>query len=248
MVSSRYLRRRILFLLLICLFIAACTAHFKEPAPAKGVYHRVKKGETLWRIAQSYDVNIQDLAEINNISDTGLIEAGSIIFIPGANRIADINPPVKSSQTHAGNKLSPSERYNKDKSGRNSRIKFEKKRFIWPVKGLVISKFGIQPDGMRDNGINISAREGTAVVAAASGEVIHSAPLKYFGDTIIIKHKDGYATVYAYLKDRMVKVGDKVGKGQRIALLGKPENSNSPCLHFEIRQQNKARNPLFFLP
>ena len=101
---------------------------------------------------------------------------------------------------------------------------------------------------MRYNGIDISAREGASVAAAASGKVIHSAPLRYFGDTIIIKHKDGYATVYTYLKGRMAKVGDSVSKGQQIALLGKPQNGKRNCLHFEIRQRNKARNPLFLLP
>lgn len=233
--NSNDSRRRALLFLIIFMFIPACMTHFKESVPAKGVYHCVKKGETLWRIAHSYDVNIQDLAEINNITDTGLIEAGSIIFIPGADMIADINPTVKGTQIPVKSRLSSSK-------------KAPPKRFIWPVKGKVISRFGIQPNGMRYNGIDISAREGASVAAAASGKVIHSAPLKYFGDTIIIKHKDGYATVYAYLKGRMAKVGDSVAKGQQIALLGKPQNGKRHCLHFEIRQRNKARNPLFLLP
>ena len=251
--NSNDSRRRALLFLIIFMFIPACMTHFKESVPANGVYHCVKKGETLWRIAHSYDVNIQDLAEINNITDTGLIEAGSIIFIPGADMIADINPTVKGTQIPVKNRLSsskkaPPKRYVKDKARYKPGIKFERKRFIWPVKGKVISRFGIQPNGMRYNGIDISAREGTSVAAAASGKVIHSAQLKYFGDTIIIKHKDGYATVYAYLKGRMAKVGDSVSKGQKIALLGKPQNGKRHCLHFEIRQRNKARNPLFFLP
>jgi len=251
--NSNNSRRRALLFLIIFMFIPACMAHFKESVPANGVYHCVKKGETLWRIAWSYDVNIQDLAEINNITDTGLIETGSIIFIPGADMIADINSPVRHSRTPVENKLSsskkiPAKRAAKDQAGDKPGIRFERKRFIWPVKGKVISRFGIQPNGMRYNGIDINAREGASVAAAASGKVIHSAPLKYFGDTIIIKHKDGYATVYAYLKGRIAKVGDSVSKGQQIALLGKPQNGKKHCLHFEIRRRNKARNPLFLLP
>jgi len=85
-------------------------------------------------------------------------------------------------------------------------------------------------------------------VAAASGTVIFSNALKDYGETIIIKHQDSYATVYTNLRSRIVQVDDKVKKGSRIAFLGKTEKKTEPSLNFEIRHKNKARNPLFFLP
>ena len=251
------LRRKILLLSLIFLFIPACTAHLNKSVKAKGVYHLVKNGETLWRIARAYNIDVQYLAEVNNVTDSGLIKVDSVIFIPGADQAIDINLPVRQPETSVKHKQSSLKKVSvrrevKDKtehkSKQRAKLKFDRSRFIWPVKGKVISRFGIQRNGMKYNGINIAAREGTFVVAAASGTVIHSAPLRYYGDTIIIRHKGNFATVYAYLKGRKVKAGDYVKKGQQIALLRKPENGDKPYLHFEIRRRNKARNPLFYLP
>ena len=265
------MRKKTLLLLLIILFISACAVHFKESVRVKGVYHCVKSDETFWRIARTYNIDIQDLAEINNITDLTLIEVDSVIFIPGAERVIDIDIPVKISEPPLEHKVSPTKKKNeisstkkktpakrdvtskkvyrtKQVTKQRTKLSFDRKRFIWPVKGKVVSRFGIQPNDMKYNGINIAAREGKPVVAAASGTVIHSSPLRYYGNTIIIKHRDRYATVYAYLKSRRVKVGDSVKKGQQIALLGKPENNSKSYLYFEIRHKNKARNPLFFLP
>ena len=254
-----------MFILLILLFIPSCAVHYKESERVKGVYHCIKNGETLWGIAQVYNTDIQDLAEINNITDPRLIKVDSVIFIPGADQAVDVSRSVEKSEASVNRKLSSSNEVEKKvpsrqeikrktvyrvkgKNNQHVTLRFDSKGFIWPAKGEVISKFGIQPSGMKHNGINISASEGTPVVAAAGGTVSYSAPLRYFGDTIIINHKDRYATVYAYLKSRKVKTGDSVKKGEEIALLGKPENSSRPYVHFEIRSMNKARNPLFFLP
>ena len=136
----------------------------------------------------------------------------------------------------------------KQDTGEREGIQFDKKRFIWPVKGKVVSQFGIQPNRMSFNGIRIAAGEGTAVQAAAGGSVIFSALLKDYGETIIIKHDDYYATVYTHLGIRTVREETQIKKGDRIAFLGKADGREEPYLHFEIRYKNKARNPLFFLP
>ena len=127
-------------------------------------------------------------------------------------------------------------------------IQFDKDRFIWPVKGKVVSRFGIQPNKMNFNGIRIAATEEAAVQAAAGGTVIFSAPLKEYGETIIIKHEDNYATVYTHLGTRTVRGDARVKKGDRIAFLGKAGERVESYLYFEIRHKNKARNPLFFFP
>jgi lipoprotein NlpD len=71
------------------LFIPSCSGTQVQKEPAKGVYHRVKKGETAWSIARAYRIKIQDLAEINDISDPNLLEEGAVIFIPEANQVID---------------------------------------------------------------------------------------------------------------------------------------------------------------
>jgi lipoprotein NlpD len=136
----------------------------------------------------------------------------------------------------------------KENGEKADEIQFDKERFIWPVKGKVISRFGIQPNKMNFNGVRIAAIEEAAVQAAAGGTVIFSAPLKEYGETIIIRHEDNYATVYTHLGTRTVRGDARVNKGDRIAFLGKADAKEGPYLYFEIRHMNKARNPLFFLP
>ena len=280
--------RKIMVLLLICLSFSACVPWAAEWSKSssktrqtRGVYHRIKSGETLWSIARAYQASVQDLAEINDISDPNLIEVDDVIFIPDANQVIDniipsarrsevpvrmdkkqesspvAKPPegdVNTSQVSVKEEPPPStektEQTVKQKTGgeRKQPIQFDRKRFIWPVTGKVISRFGIQPNGMYYNGVTIAAMEGTPVLAAAGGTVIFSASLKDYGETMIIKHEDSYMTVYTNLGCRIREADDKVRKGDKIALLGKSEKKGEGYLCFEIRHKNKARNPLFFLP
>lgn len=299
---------------LIGLMVLSCSGLPLRDARPRGVYHRVKSGETLSAIARAYRVDLQELAEINNISHSDRIETDSVIFVPDANQILDdimiaARPREPSSALKAKEKpvknetavfsteipkngaavegkrqpQPPAEAAAKDRpvlsraaerdislrksagtleSGETAgpparpkesgekpeQIRFDKKRFIWPVKGTVVSPFGIQPNRMYFNGIRIAAGEGTPVQAAADGMVIFSAPLKDYGETIIIQHEDHYATVYAHLGIRTVGGEVRVKKGGRIAFIGKAAAKEEASIHFEIRHNNKARNPLFFLP
>ena len=125
-------------------------------------------------------------------------------------------------------------------------LRFDRKRFIWPIRGKVVSRFGIQPNGMYYNGITISARENHPVIAAADGTIIFSGSLKDYGETIIMKHDDGYATVYTHLGQRKAKLDDHLKKGVQIGMTA--EKRAEAQVVFEIRYKNKARNPMFFLP
>ena len=247
----------IVFLCALLFSIMACGAHYRESVQAQGVYHTVHKGETFYTIAKTYNTNIQDLAEINNITDTSSIKVGDVIFIPDAHEALNVPPTVplknpiqKIPQT--SKRVIPQTTkkvtVTKPKVAERKIIRFERKRFIWPVKGTVTSQFGIQKNGMRFNGIKIVAKNRTPVLASAGGRVIHSSHLKYYGETIIIKHRNNYSTVYAYLKTRKVNVGETVTQGQTIALLGKSKRNKKCRLHFEIRIKNKPKNPLFYLP
>jgi len=122
----------------------------------------------------------------------------------------------------------------------------QKGKFMWPAKGKVISTYGPQPNGMFYNGIRIEIKKETAVLAASTGHVIFSAFLKDYGETVIIKHSNDYATVYTHLTRRLVKVDQLVKRGESIAMIA-PSPGGASFLDFEIRYRNKAKDPLLFL-
>ncbi|MDQ5984624.1 MAG: hypothetical protein CSYNP_00319 [Syntrophus sp. SKADARSKE-3] len=124
----------------------------------------------------------------------------------------------------------------------------DKGRFSWPVKGKVANHFGVQPSGMYYNHIKIITRDNAPVSAAGPGTVIFSAPLKDFGETVIIKHDQRFATVYTHLGKRLVKVNQLVKKGDQIGAAEKTDTKTDGYINFEIRDHNKSRNPLLFLP
>lgn len=204
------------------------------PAPVtkpEGIYHTVGKSETLWRICKTYNVNIQEVAELNNIKNPSLIRIGDRIFIPGAKQQLQV-------------KVLPL-----DTGERTPEIKLNKGMFIWPLKGKIIKQFGIS-EGFKNDGIDIATRAGANVVAANSGRVIFASSLKGYGNTIIIQHNDKFATVYANNESLLVKRGALVKTGQLIARAGNSSRVTTtiPHLHFQIREQNQPRNPLFYLP
>jgi lipoprotein NlpD len=309
-------------ILLVLSFVLACSApsSYVQKEPAKGIYHRVKKGETFWSIARAYHIKIQDLAEVNNISNPGLLEEGSVLFVPDTNQAIDDvitavkkmdaqdkavagadstvrlkSPPENSTEENVVSaaednngpgkkalplvvtpekvkvaKLTPREdvlatesaparkpadekieHKSKSKSaeGEKDDIQFEKKRFIWPVEERTVkTRFGIQPNKTYHNWIKIVSAAGTPVKAADDGMVIFSAPLKNYGKTIIVRHKNSYATVYTHLKKISVKTDKKIKKGDVIALIGETDEAGDTYMNFEVRLHGKARNPLFFLP
>ena len=143
------------------------------------------------------------------------------------------------------------EEKNEDKqslSEERDEVKPEKGRFVWPVRGTVKTRFGIQPNKTYHNWIKIACPAGTQVKAAASGTVIFSASLPPFGETIIIRHPNDYATVYTHLRKRSVKVDKTIKRGETIALVGEIDEARDAYINFEIRFKGKARNPLFYLP
>ncbi len=334
-----------LLLALATLLILSCGGPAKSTR-ITGIYYQVKPGDTLSKIAKTYQISPRKLAEANKLPQPNQLTEGMVIFIPDAEQIiekapppaadaaktgdAKVKPPVTSAQAKtpvetkgagmakkAKEKVPPAESMPSAKQdpemveptvkkepekaapgaasatvrktpisqplwqspsakqegslplpeqtkprepsalpkeslmaapGAEEIAPSEKGRFTWPVKGKVVSRFGVQPNGMYYNHIRIVSRENASVTAAAPGTVIFSAPLKEFGETIIVKHDQRFATVYTHLGTRMVKIDHRVRKGEQIGLAGKSEIKNDGYIHFEIRDNNKSRNPLLFLP
>lgn len=221
---------------LCCLFLSlACAPRAALPrrSPA-GIYHVVKSGENLFRIGKAYDVPYQELARINGIDDPHRIRLGEKIFIPGATRqlpVEIITPSEASLEP-----VTPTPRPDGVWDG-----------FVWPVPGEVTSKFGPRGKNFHD-GIDIAVAEGTAIRSIERGEVIYSDELRGYGNIIIIRHAGGFASVYSHNRKNLVREGQKVAKGEVIGEVGSTGRVSGPHLHFEIRKDNVARDPLYYLP
>ena len=120
--------------------------------------------------------------------------------------------------------------------------------FIWPLKGKVVSSFGQKNESVLNKGIDIHPTS-TEICASRSGQVVFYAPnFRRFGMTIILDHKDGFFTVYSGLDEALVKLGDNVSRGTKIANMRHSSTAqNNSLLHFEIRKETVPLNPYFFL-
>lgn len=215
----------------------------------RGVYHTVRRGETLWRISRDYGMDVEQIAVLNGISDPDRLIAGVRIFIPGAWKELHASRPGRAAPPRSRPRWAAPEKGDKDRSlvqgpGRRGAVKFK-----WPLKGKVVKRFGSRR-GVKSDGIDIVAPRLTTIRAAAGGRVIFSdwGP-GGTGRTIIIRHKGGaYHSVYSHNEVNLVKPGERVAGGAPIARLGSTGAVQSARLHFEIRYRTKPRNPLSYLP
>ena len=118
-------------------------------------------------------------------------------------------------------------------------------RFLRPVTGPVVTGFGPQPDGLHNAGINIAAPRGAAVHSAEAGRVAYSGnELPGYGNLLLIRHRGGWVSAYAHNARLLVGRGDEVQRGQRIAVVGSSGRETTPQLHFELRRQGRAVDPV----
>jgi len=116
--------------------------------------------------------------------------------------------------------------------------------FAWPVRGRVLQAFA-EPN---NKGLDIAGKPGDPVLAAASGRVMYTGTgIRGYGKLIVIKHDNNFNSVYAHNREILVKEGQNVTRGQRIAELGDTD-SDTPKLHFEIRKSGKPVDPARYLP
>ena len=121
-------------------------------------------------------------------------------------------------------------------------------RCSWPVQGRIISSFGSSLNGGRNDGIDLAVPEGTPVAAAEDGVVSYAGnEFGGQGNLVLIRHSNGYSTVYAHAKELLVKRGDQIKRGQVIAHSGQTGNVNAPQLHFEVRRGPTPLDPIRFL-
>jgi murein DD-endopeptidase MepM/ murein hydrolase activator NlpD len=234
------MKSRILILTIIFL-TSACAHKNIPPLTLLGEWHTVNSGDTADSVAKKYNVHADILVELNDIPPTGTIQNRDKIFIPkkhGTPPGTGKKPPaVKSAVTVSSGTII------QGYCGTEGRP-----CFAWPIKGEFSKKFG--PDGDNHNdGIDITAPEGTPVTAAEKGVVIYSGnAIKGYGNLILIKHSNGIISVYAHSSKNIVKEGQQVKRGQKIAKAGKTGAASQPGLHFEIRVNEQPRDPMGYLP
>lgn len=123
----------------------------------------------------------------------------------------------------------------------------------WPVNGgWVSSNFGMRADpfnGRRayHEGVDIASRLGSTIKAMGDGVVAHAGPKSGYGQMVELTHGQGYTTRYAHTSAVLVKVGDRVTKGQPIAKVGSSGRSTGPHLHFEVHRRGRAVDPRAYL-
>jgi len=219
------------------------------------VIRYVRANDTLYSIGKKFGVDYRLIAKRNHIHYPYRIYVGQRLYInrtaPGhhdltAEKIRRISTPYRSVHKKIKHKRIHKKRVRK--SAHLAKARGYKGRLIWPVKGVVTSKFGPRGSRMHD-GIDIGAREGTPVHAAASGQVVYAdSRLSGYGKLIIIRHAGNLFTAYGHNSRMLVKKGAHVRAGDVISRVGHTGRATGPHLHFEVRRGSTPVNPLAYLP
>jgi lipoprotein NlpD len=236
-------------------------------------YYRVKPGDTLYRIALDNGQNYRDIAAWNNLANPNQIEVDQLLrVVPPGQNAAAVTPgvaaapvvggavqsaPLSSAQaptqapTQAPGAATPP-LYGSASMATTippqpaapAALSGGSVAFSWPARGPILNAF----DDSKNKGINIGGTAGEPVKAAADGRVVYAGNgLRGYGNLIIIKHNATYLTAYAHNRALMVKEGDPVTKGEKIAEMGNSD-SDRVMLHFEVRLQGKPVDPMKYLP
>lgn len=182
---------------------------------------KVNKNDSIFKIANLYGIKWEKIADVNNLQ-TSVIYDGMNLFIPGS------------------------------KMTEYERKKFIDTNFIWPVKGKITSYYGSRIDPITGiysfhSGIDIKNKTGAKIKSVKDGKVIFVGWQKIYGNFVMIKHNDGYITLYAHLSSISVKINQTVGQGEYIGIIGNTGRTTGLHLHFEIRKNGKLINPLNYL-
>jgi lipoprotein NlpD len=224
--------RRVLLLFAALVGIGCSSGSSWDTQPDE---HFVRRGETLYSIAWRYGKDAGELARWNRLGDGSLIHPGQIIRLtPPRGYTAPSSPGPSSTPARPAAKPLPPVPTQAPPP------------WQWPTAGKISVRYGGKPG--TGTGVLIDGKAGQAINAAASGTVVYAGSgLIGYGQLIILKHNDTYLSAYGYNASLLVKEGQSIKKGQRIATMGEgPERK--PRLHFEIRRNGKPVNPQQYLP
>lgn len=218
----------------------------------------VKPGDTLYKIARANNVDIESVKRWNNLSDPNQISVGQVLKMSGGSStgaqpapIASVKPqprPLDQPETPAATTTTP------PPDATPAPVPVDVKpapraadasviNWAWPASGAIVQTFNAS-----SKGIDISGALGDPITAAADGLVKYSGNgVRGLGNLIIVEHQNGFITAYAHNRALLVKTGQNVKRGAKIAELGQSDTT-SPRLHFEIRRQGTPVDPMQYLP
>ena len=214
----------------------------------------VRKGDTLIGIALDAGADYRDIAAMNQLANPNIIQLDRTLCVRRAAKnskkpsVATTSPNAKTTDktTQNDKPVTVSKKPVEDMpstSAATAAAMADGVRFAWPAKGKVIAGF----NESSNKGINIAGKRGEPVDAAADGKVVYAGSgLRGYGNLVIIKHEGNYLTAYAHNSKILVKEGESVKRGQRIADMG-DSDADTAMLHFEVRRQGKPVDPMKFL-
>ncbi len=212
-------------------------------APSTG-YHVVQRGDTLYSIAWRYGRDWRDLAARNRIREPYVIKPGDRIRIHGVAARTGSAPTATASRPAPRSEPTPSR---PAPASGPPPVPAADLDWTWPVEGEIVRGFAV--GGSRPNqGLDIRARQGAALQATAAGEVVYAGSgLRGFGQLVIVKHDEHWLSAYAHNSPTLVREGQRVGRGEQLALL-QGSGEHSRLVHFEIRRQGSPVDPVTILP
>lgn len=213
----------------------------------------VKRGDTLIGIALDAGADYREIAAMNQLSNPNIIQLDRTLCVRRTAQKATKKPaagaPPQTGKADAVPKDTSKPVTPKavdevpSTAAATSAAVADGVKFAWPAKGKVVAGF----NESSNKGINIAGKMGEPVDAAADGKVVYAGSgLRGYGNLVIVKHENNYLTAYAHNSKILVKEGEPVKRGQRIADMG-DSDADSVMLHFEVRRQGKPVDPLKFL-
>ncbi|GAB7524907.1 M23 family metallopeptidase [Paraburkholderia sp. 2C] len=246
---------------------AAAAKAVTPPAAVKPAMYKVRRGDTLKRIAQKHNVTVKQLAAWNRMKPSARVKPGQTLIVssPEAARNATAaaaaastpaSAPAAGATTDAAAASTPQSQQPSAASAEpmtpeevhqvNTALSRHANgvTLAWPAQGNVVEQF--QPGETR--GIEIGGKPGDPVRAAADGKVVYAGTgLNEYGSLIIVQHNKDFLTAYSHNRKLLVKMGDIVRKGQQIAEMGS-ENNSRVSVGFELRRDGKPIDPMPYLP
>ncbi len=233
--------RRLLRLVVAAALIGVPSA--LAQAPIVAWTYTVRTGDTISSIARAMGVSVEALAAANDLRPPYVLRSGQVLRRPDPDG-APPPRPVSLLPPEPARPVAP------PPPPRPATVSTSRPpNLSWPTSGAIVSRYGAPVKGLANNGFDLAALPGMAVYSAAAGRVLFAGTEpERFGQLILIDHGGGWVTAYAYLGKVRVKEGDQVARRQLIARIGKSGEAKKPTLHFELRQDNRPRDPYPYLP
>jgi murein DD-endopeptidase MepM/ murein hydrolase activator NlpD len=244
----------------------ALAARTPSPCGPEPVHHRLARGETLYRVSVKYGVAVDEIVSANRIRNPKKVAAGTLLLVPcasggGGTRGEVLRASLPIADADFVEAVEPDPGTDLDEiaaaSEREAALPGAPElmegpggpaSLTWPISPVLSSPFGPR-HGRQHAGVDLRAPEGTPVHTAGAGVVAdvrkHS---RGYGTVVTVNHAGGLLSLYAHLEHADVEPGQQLAPGDLIGRVGQTGNATAPHLHFEIRREGRAENPLPWLP